>query len=33
MKEELHLNRLTHIEKLDMFVDRLKKVKNALHYK
>ena len=27
MKEELHLNKLTHIEKLDMFIDRLKLIK------
>lgn len=28
MKEQLHINSLTHIEKLDMFIDKLKTMKN-----
>ena len=27
MKEELYINKLTHIEKLDMYIDFLKKMK------
>lgn len=33
MKKELHLNNLTHIEKLDLFIDRIKKIKNDFRNK